>query len=112
MLDLESVEVTVDTSKTQALLERARRVEPGGVQGDGRWGAPFPIFLERASGARVWDVDGNEYIDYWGSAGPSVLGHNDPRVRAAVVAALESEGVLFTTPHPKEVRLAELFAEL
>src|SRR5687768_12417851 len=87
------------TDASERLLARARRVAPGGIQGDGRWTEPFPIFLRRAQGARVWDVDGNEYIDYWASAGPSVLGHNDPRVREAVVEALETEGVLFTTPH-------------
>lgn len=94
------------------LLERARRVAPGGIQGDGRWTEPFPIFMARADGARVWDVDGNEYIDYWASAGPSVLGHNDGRVRRAVIETLESEGVLFTTPHRKEVELAEKFSEI
>lgn len=109
MLD---VELTLDTSRSEKLLAEARNYSPGGTQGDGRWYEPYPLFISRASGSRIWDVDGNEYIDYWASAGPALLGHNDPGVREAVIETLNNEGVLFTAPHPKEVKLAKLFSEL
>jgi glutamate-1-semialdehyde 2,1-aminomutase len=106
------VELTIPTERSRALLERARTHAPGGVQGDGRWYEPHPLYIRKARGARIWDVDDNEFIDYWGAAGPVVLGHNHPRVRDAVVRTLETDGVLFTAPHPSEVELTELFAEL
>ena len=109
MMDLE---LTLDTSKSQELLREARSYSPGGTQGDGRWYEPYPLFISRAAGSHIWDVDGNAYIDYWASAGPAILGHNDPAVREAVVETLNEEGVLFTAPHPKEVQLAKLFSEL
>jgi glutamate-1-semialdehyde 2,1-aminomutase len=109
MLD---VPIKVKLDGSQRLLEEARRYAPAGVQGDGRWYEPFPVFIQRAQGSQIWDVDGNQYIDYHGSYGPAVLGHNDPRVKQAILETLESEGVLFATPHPKEVELTKLFSEL
>lgn len=109
MLD---VKWTRDTSASLKLLEEARSYSPGGTQGDGRWYEPHPLFISRALGSRIWDVDGNEYIDYWAAAGPAILGHNDPGVRRAVIKTLDEEGVLFTAPHPKEVELAKVFSEL
>ncbi|HKQ01475.1 MAG TPA: aspartate aminotransferase family protein [Actinomycetes bacterium] len=106
------VELTIPTERSRRLLETARASSPGGVQGDGRWYEPYPLFIRRAGGSRIWDVDDNEFIDYWGAAGPALLGHNDPRVRAAVIDTLTNDGVLFTAPHPKEVELARLFTEL
>ena len=107
-----TVDLVVETSESQRLLEVAREFSPGGVQGAGRWYSPFPLFIKRAQGARVWDVDDNSYLDYHAAYGPTVLGHNDPRVAKAVVDTLDQEGVLFGTPHPKEVALTRLFAEL
>ena len=103
---------TVKTDMSERLLQEARQVAPGGVQGDGRWYEPFPLFVKRAQGSRIWDVDGNEYLDYHASHGPAVLGYNDAQVRAAVVDTLDHEGVLFGAPHPKEFELAKLLAEL
>ncbi len=105
------VPLTIPTEQSERHLAAASQFSPRGVQGEGRWGDPFPIALKKAQGARVWDLDDNEFIDYWGSAGPSLLGHNDPAVRKAIVGVLESEGVLFTTPHPKEAELARWFAD-
>jgi glutamate-1-semialdehyde aminotransferase len=65
-----------------------------------------PAFAARARGARFWDVDGNEYLDYLLSYGPIVLGHNDPEVREAVRAQME-EGAIFSVEHPRAVELAE-----
>ncbi len=66
-----------------------------------------PFFVERAQGAKVWDVDGNEYIDYVGSWGPAILGHA-PRVVVEAVREAVSRGVSFGIPNPLEVEMAEL----
>src|SRR5579872_1152386 len=66
-----------------------------------------PVYLERGSGSHVWDVDGNEYIDYPMALGPIILGHNYPAVTDAVARQL-SEGVAFSLPHPLELEVAEL----
>jgi glutamate-1-semialdehyde 2,1-aminomutase len=106
------VDLTVKTENSQRLLQEASKFSPKGVQGYGRWSEPFPLFFKKAMGARIWDVDDNEYIDYHASFGPAVLGYNEPRVRKAVTDTLENEGVFFAAPHPKEVELTKLFAEL
>src|SRR5262245_54237137 len=106
------VPLRIRMDASQRLFQEARKFAPGGVQGDGRWYEPFPLFIKRAEGSRIWDVDGNEYLDYHASYGPAVLGYNDPRVRLAVTDALEHEGVLFAAPHSKEVELTKLLAEL
>jgi glutamate-1-semialdehyde 2,1-aminomutase len=72
-------------------------------------GAPF--FTQSAQGARLTTVDGNELIDFVGTWGPAIHGHNDPDIRAAVATALES-GTSFGTPNPYEVEMAELIVEL
>ena len=63
--------------------------------------------MTRAQGSRIWDVDGNEYIDFHSSFGAVLLGHNDPRINAAVVRAMDEHGVSFSTANPLEVELAE-----
>ncbi len=92
-----------------ALFERAARVTPGGVHSPVRAfravGAP-PIALVRAAGARVWDAEGREYVDWIGAWGPALLGHAHPGVTAAVRAAAE-RGLLFGLASPGEVVLAE-----
>src|SRR5689334_11380878 len=57
------------TTQSRLLHERARDVSPLGVHGNGRWYEPFPLYFSRAAGARLWDVDGNEYIDLHGGLG-------------------------------------------
>lgn len=92
------------------LWQRAQACMPGGVNSPvrafrGVGGAPR--FLARGSGARVWDVDGREYIDYVGSWGPLILGHAHPRVVEAIVRAAQ-DGTTFGAPTRGEVELAEL----
>ena len=67
-----------DTSQSEKFHEIARELAPGGVHGNGRWYDPYPLYFTRASGARLWDVDGHEYIDLHGGLGPCVLGYNHP----------------------------------
>ena len=97
-------------AQSRQLFEQAQRVIPGGVNSPVRsfravGGAP--PFLARGSGARVWDVDGNEYIDYLGSWGPLALGHAHPAVVEAVQRAA-ADGTSFGAPVEQEVRLAEM----
>jgi glutamate-1-semialdehyde 2,1-aminomutase len=69
-----------------------------------------PFFVERAEGARIWDVDGNEYIDYVGSWGPAILGHA-PKVVVDTVRDAAASGLSFGIPNPLEVKMAELICE-
>jgi glutamate-1-semialdehyde 2,1-aminomutase len=97
-------------SKSSELFRAAQQRIPGGVNSPVRafrnvGGEPF--FIERAEGARIWDVDGNEYIDYVGSWGPAILGHAPPVVVEAVTAAAR-KGLSFGIPNPLEVEMAEL----
>ncbi len=103
-----------DCSKSTELFARAKRVIPGGVNSPVRaFGSVggSPLFIQRASGATVWDVDGNAFLDYVGSWGPMLLGHNHPSVEQALAAA-SSNGTSFGAPTPGEVDLAELVVEM
>ncbi len=102
----------MDTSRSRELFSRARALMPGGVNSPVRafgsvGGEPF--FAQRAEGPFLFDVDGNRYIDYVGSWGPMVAGHNHPAVRDAVLAAAR-DGLSFGVPNPLEVTMAETLA--
>jgi glutamate-1-semialdehyde 2,1-aminomutase len=100
----------VTAERSSAWFERARRVTPGGVNSPVRaFGSVggTPRFIQSASGARLTDVDGGEYIDYVGSWGPMILGHDHPEVRKALMRALAG-GTSFGAPAPGEVELAEM----
>jgi glutamate-1-semialdehyde 2,1-aminomutase len=91
------------------LFSRARALFPGGVNSPVRaWGAVggTPRFVARGAGARVWDVDGNEYVDFVASWGAILLGHAYPSIDAAIRAAA-ALGTSFGAPTPGEVRLGE-----
>ena len=101
-----------DTNSRQ-LFEAALRLIPGGVNSPVRafravGGQPF--FVDRAAGAVVTDVDGNEYIDYVGTWGPAILGHAHPDVIRAIQAAA-SRGTSFGIPNPLEVEMARLICD-
>ena len=98
------------TARSRRLFERARRFSPGGVNSPVRaFGSVglTPPFVARAKGARVFDVDGNEYLDYVGSWGPMILGHADAGVLRAVRAAMK-HGTSFGAPTELETELARL----
>lgn len=100
----------MNTSTSQTLFERAQRLTPGGVNSPVRaFGSVggTPRFFARAQGSKLWDADGNEYLDAIGSWGPMILGHAHPAVVEAVVEAVRS-GTSFGAPTEREVRLAEL----
>nr|MDQ6913866.1 glutamate-1-semialdehyde 2,1-aminomutase [Verrucomicrobiota bacterium] len=97
-------------SRSSQLFADARARIPGGVNSPVRafravGGEPF--FVERAEGAHIWDVDGNEFIDYVGTWGPAILGHA-PRVVIEAVKNAATRGVSFGIPNPLEVEMAEL----
>jgi len=99
--------------RSNKLFERAKRVIPGGVNSPVRaFGAVggSPPFIAKGKGCRVWDVDGNEYVDYVGSWGPLILGHAHPDVLRAAEAAM-SRGTSFGAPTEAEVELAELLCD-
>jgi len=96
------------------LFQRAQGLMPGGVNSPVRafksvGGEPF--FTARADGAYLWDVEGKRYIDYIGSWGPMIVGHNHPAVREAVERAVKN-GLSFGTPCPAEVTMAETITQL
>ena len=96
--------------RSQTLFSRAKELIPGGVNSPARaFGAVGgePVFVERASGAHLWDVDGNCYIDYVGSWGPMILGHASPPVVAALQKSITG-GTSFGAPTQAENTLAEL----
>src|SRR5689334_14605351 len=100
--------------KSEALFAEALNCIPGGVNSPVRafravGGKPF--FATKANGCRVWDVDGNEYIDYVGTWGPAILGHAQPKIIAAVKAAAD-HGTSFGIPNPFEVTMAKLICSL
>ena len=102
--------------KSQEYLALAQRFVPGCSQTFSKAPSQFvqgvsPAFVRRAEGCRVWDVDGNEYIDYVMALGAVILGHKDSDVTRAVAAQLE-EGTIFSLPHPLEVDVAMLLADV
>ena len=101
------------TSRSAELFAAAQRRIPGGVNSPVRafrnvGGAPF--FVARGEGAKIWDVDGNEYIDYVGSWGPAILGHA-PKVVVDAVREAATRGLSFGIPNPLEVEMAEVICD-
>jgi glutamate-1-semialdehyde 2,1-aminomutase len=100
--------------KSEQLFGEALKYIPGGVNSPVRafravGGHPF--FVEKAKGAHVWDVDGNDYIDYVGTWGPAILGHAHPKIIKSVQRAAEN-GTSFGIPNPFEVTMAKLICSL
>ncbi len=98
-------------TKSEELYERALRLMPAGVSSPVRAIKPYPFYTERAEGCRIYDVDGNSYIDYCLAYGPLILGHAHPEVKKAILEQVE-KGWLYGTPIELEVKFAELITEL
>jgi len=101
-------------TKSSELYQKAQQTIPGGVNSpvrafNGVGGSP--IFVEKANGPFIYDADGKEYIDYVGSWGPMILGHNHPDIRNAVIEAAE-RGLSFGAPTEVEVEMAELVSKI
>jgi glutamate-1-semialdehyde 2,1-aminomutase len=104
------VNTTIKTTKSEEIFAAAQALMPGGVNSPVRAFKSVggqPIVFDRVKGAYVWDVDGNQYIDYVGSWGPAICGHAHPEVISALQAALE-KGTSFGAPCILENVLAEM----
>lgn len=104
------VNTTIKTTKSQEIFAAAQNLMPGGVNSPVRAFKSVggqPIVFDRVKGAYIWDVDGNEYIDYVGTWGPAICGHANPEVIAALHSALE-KGTSFGAPSLLENVLAEM----
>jgi len=94
------------TPKSKQMYERARQYLAGGVPGGARYRKPYPLYLREAKGSKLWDVDGNEYIDILLGAGPAILGHSPPAVIKAAKERLDRGTIMQVTVEPA-VELAE-----
>ena len=95
-------------TRSKALTDEAKKLIPGGVQHNLAFNYPFPIAVDKAEGAHMWDVDGNQYIDFLQAGGPTVLGSNYGPVRDRVVEMLQSCGPVTGLFHEYELKLAQL----
>ncbi|HEU5053546.1 MAG TPA: aspartate aminotransferase family protein [Hanamia sp.] len=99
-------------SQSSQLLERAKKVLAGGVSSEFRkYSYPHALFYSHGKGSRIWDVDGNEFLDFSLSQGPLILGHSNPFLLKSVEEYSE-KGQLFAGQHIKEIELAEKLNEL
>ena len=106
VLEREIEQYQARTPGSKALWEKARKVMPMGTASNSRMYEPYPIFIDHAEGSKVWDVDGNEYIDHNLSFGAVVVGHRNPAVMSAVAKQL-TVGTMYGISHAMESDLAE-----
>jgi glutamate-1-semialdehyde 2,1-aminomutase len=103
----------IPRAASAALFEEAKKYFPGGVNSPVRAFKSVsgpPLFIERGEGARIWDADGNELIDFCGSWGPLILGHNNDRIREAIVETV-AKGASFGTPTRHGNKLGKLILD-
>jgi glutamate-1-semialdehyde 2,1-aminomutase len=104
----------MNTNRSKNLFEEAKKYIPGGVNSPVRAFKSVggdPLFIKRGEGSKFWDVDGNEYIDYIGSWGPHLFGHNPSFIINALNDAIKN-GTSFGTPTELEVKMAQIITEL
>jgi glutamate-1-semialdehyde 2,1-aminomutase len=94
------------TQRSGEYFERARQVMPGGVPSSFQRNEPWPTYIERGVGAQVWDVDGNEYLDFHNGFGVMCVGHANPVIAAAVKARMDL-GTHFAAPTEGSITVAE-----
>jgi glutamate-1-semialdehyde 2,1-aminomutase len=104
-------EYTARCPTSAELYRRAVNVFPSGVTHDSRYVQPHPVYISRGHGSRAWDVDGNEYVDYWSGHGALLLGHCHPAIMAAVSAQLQ-KGTHYGGSTELEVRWGELVQQI
>ncbi|MEM2911507.1 MAG: glutamate-1-semialdehyde 2,1-aminomutase [Candidatus Bathyarchaeia archaeon] len=102
---------TAKTQKSKALYEQARKFLPAGVSYGIRYFKPYPFYTVKAKGSKLYDADGNEYVDYWMGHGAHILGHSPPEIVKAVKRQIE-KGTHFGTTHELEVKLAGQIAKM
>src|SRR6266704_4208242 len=104
-------ELELRHQKSAELYKQALDVFPSGVTHDSRYMRPFPIYVTHAKGSRKWDVDGNEYVDYFGGHGALMLGHCHPQVTAAVSEQVQ-KGSHYGASHALEIEWGEIVRRL
>jgi Glutamate-1-semialdehyde aminotransferase len=97
---------------SRTMIDKALNVIPGGVQHNLAFNYPFPLVFTKASGNRLYDIDGNEYFDFLQAGGPTVLGSNPPAVREKVIELLNTCGPSTGLFHEYEYKIAEKIAEM
>ena len=95
-------------ARSKQLTDEAKEIIPGGVQHNLAFNYPFPIAIEKAEGAHLWDADGNKYIDFLQAGGPTILGSNYAPVREKVIEMLQTCGPVTGLFHEYELKLAQL----
>jgi glutamate-1-semialdehyde 2,1-aminomutase len=95
-------------TRSKALTDEAKRLIPGGVQHNLAFNYPFPICIAKADGAYMWDVDGNQYVDFLQAGGPTVLGSNYKPVQEKVIELIRECGPVTGLFHEYEYKLAQL----
>ncbi|WP_368506077.1 aspartate aminotransferase family protein [Alkalihalophilus sp. As8PL] len=101
------------TRHSQLFMEKASTVMPGGVTANIKYFQPNPIVMQKANGAYLYDVDGNEYIDYLLSYGALMLGHGNKTIKGAIFEQMNNDGtLLFGTPHRHEIEMAHRIQSL
>src|SRR5262245_32241215 len=110
--DTLSVDRELSTERSRRLFEEARRYSPMGVHGVMKYYPPWPLFIDRARGSRFWDVDGNEFLDFYAGGGPAILGHSHPEINSTVNDVIQNVGTCYCAPHPRELDLAKLLVEI
>ncbi len=96
---------------SQAMIKEAQKVIKGGVQHNLAFNYPFPLAFDRAEGAKLVDVDGNEYIDFLQAGGPTVLESNPPAIREKIIELLNTTGPVTGLFHEYEMKLAQLIVK-
>lgn len=99
----------MELARSEKLYEKARKLIPGGVSSPVRAIKPFPFYTASASGSKITDADGNEYIDFCLAYGPKILGHANPKIKQSIIEQLDN-GWLYGTPTELEIKLAERIA--
>ena len=106
LTEREQARLVERTRRSGEYFVRASAVMPGGVPSQFQKNDPWPVFIERGEGARVWDVDGNEYVDFHNGFGVMCVGHANPVIAAAVQARMD-DGTHFAAPTEGSIVVAE-----
>jgi glutamate-1-semialdehyde 2,1-aminomutase len=106
LTERELAKLSERTPESKRRYERGVKVMPGGVPSSFQENDPWPVYLERGAGARVWDVDGHEYVDFHNGFGVMCIGHANPTVGAAVKARVD-QGTHFAAPTDGSIAVAE-----
>ena len=92
------------TRNSAKLWKQSAKVMPGGITANVKFFEPYPLFMKKAKGSRIYDVDDNEYVDFCLCLGPLILGHGHPAVIEAIRKQLANSGTtMYGTPHELEI---------